>query len=93
MFNTTNFFHKELGDEVSNKPMEGFSDSNGWIRITGLKGYIIDVGNVSKDGYTWEIPHIGSFSYESGGQHRVGYAEMESAFDPTKGYIFHLLKK
>ena len=92
MFRGTNFLHKKMGDEILSKPLEITSDSNGWIKLSGLKGQILRVESLNKDGYSWEMPQIDSFGYEAGGKHSIGYIGMEDAFNPSKGYVFPLQK-
>jgi hypothetical protein len=92
MFRGTNFFHMNMGDEMRFKPLELMSDADGWIKLSGIKGESLRVQSLSKEGYSWTMPQIGSFIYEQNGKHRVGHTEMEDAFNPNKGYIFHLQK-
>jgi len=92
MFETTNFFSKKMGDEIVHLPVKLVSDTNGWIKLTGVTGDSLWIESLSKDGYSWTMPQIGSFLYEPNGGHRVGNAGMEDAFDSQKGYIFHLQK-
>lgn len=93
MFETTNFFSKKMGDEIIHLPVTLVSDTNGWIKLRGVTGDSLWVESLSKEGYSWTMPQIGSFLYEPNGGHRVGNAGMEDAFNPDKGYIFHLQKK
>ncbi len=92
IFETTNFFSKKMGDEVVHLPMKLVSDTNGWIRLRGVTGDSLWVESLSKEGYSWTMPQIGSFLYDPNGEHRVGNAGMEDAFNPDKGYVFHMQK-
>jgi hypothetical protein len=92
MFETTNFFHMNMGDEITHIPLELVSDRDGWIKVTGVTGDSLWIEALNKEGYSCTLPNIGSFLYEPNGQHRVGYTGMEDAFNPAKGYILHLRK-
>ena len=89
----TKFPNMNMGDEQVEELIELSSDADGWIRLTGRTGKSVYVVSLVKDGYLWTQPTMGSFLYESAGRHRVGYKGMEAAFDPSKGYTFHLWKK
>jgi hypothetical protein len=96
MFATTNFFSRQMGDEVLNIPFELLSDSNGWIRFTRTNGYFLDMRGLSKDGYLSKYPdgNFGGVHYESGGRRNTygGDIQLTNALDPQKGYILHLQK-
>ena len=93
IFSTTNFFNRNSDDIVQEMHFDYISDNSGWIKLTGITGETLRIESLSKSGYSWIMPQIGSFSYEPGRKHRVGYAEMEDAFDSTKGYLLHLVKE
>ena len=82
MFRGTNFFHMKMGDEIRAKMLVLTSDSNGWVKLSGVKGQALRVESLEKEGFSWTMPQIDMFGYESGGKHSVGYTEMESAFNP-----------
>jgi hypothetical protein len=88
LIKSTNFLHMGIGSEVADKQLEILSDIDGWIRLTGVKGTLIRVLDLDKEGYSFTMPQIDSFSY--GPERSVGNVGMEAAFDPAKGYIFHL---
>ena len=92
MFDTTNFFHMQMGDEIVHLPMKLLSDTNGWIKVVGITGKALWVESLGKEGYSWTMPQIDSFAYEPNGERTVGYAGMEDAFNPAKGFVFHLQK-
>ena len=92
MFETTNFFHMNMGDEIVHIQLNLLSDVSGWIRVTNMTGKALWVESLSKEGYSWTMPQIDSFAYGINGERTVGYAEMRDAFDPNKGYVFHLQK-
>jgi hypothetical protein len=92
LFNTTNFFHLNAGDEIIHHDLQLVSDIDGWMRLTNTTGNSLWFEAINKSGYTCELPNVGSFLFEPNGQHRVGYAGMEDAFDPARGYVFHLQK-
>jgi hypothetical protein len=50
MFETTNFFHHEMGDEVRSIPIELASDPKGWIQLTETNGFSLDLMGISKQG-------------------------------------------
>ena len=94
IFATTNFFSWNSDEIVKDEHFDLLSDTDGWIKLSGkMTGESVRIENLSKNDYKWTMPKIGSFSYEPENKHRVGYAEMENAFDSTKGYILHLEKK
>ena len=92
MFAPTNYLHWDPGAAYQKKYCDLLSDSNGWIQLTYVTGRSLRIETLVKDGYSWVTPQIGSFGYEPDGKHSVGYAGMEDAFDPSKGYILHLQK-
>jgi hypothetical protein len=91
-FATTNFDAWDPAKAIQDTVLDLYSDTNGWIQLIGVTGRDLRVEALEKDGYSWTIPQIGSFVYEPNGEHRVGNAGMEDAFDPNKGYVFHLQK-
>jgi hypothetical protein len=95
MFETTNFFHHQMGDEVLNIRFELVSDANGWIQITGTNGSFLEVWGLAKDGYLSSYPdgNFGGVHYEPrGARTPMGDTLMTNAWNPQKGYIFHLQK-
>jgi hypothetical protein len=90
MFVPANYIHWDPAKAVQDITVELLSDVNGWVCITNKTGQLIQINDLSKDGYSWTMPPIGSFGY--GPERAVGYAGMEDAFNPNKGYIFHLQK-
>ena len=78
--------------ETISPSLDLYSDTNGWIKLVGVTGRDLRVEILKKDGYSWTMPQIDSFAYESNGERTVGYAEMRDAFNPDKGYVFHLHK-
>ncbi len=93
MFRTTNFFHKKMGDEVINKPMEFISDANGWLQITNVKGYIIEIRKLSKEGYQAETPYGGEMYEPDGSITFIGNdVQVTNLSNPQNGYVLHLQK-
>jgi hypothetical protein len=92
LFETTNFFSMKMGDEIVHLPMKLVSDAEGWIKLNGVTGKALWIESLDKEGYSWTRPQLDSFAYEPNGQRTVGYAGMEDAFNPEKGYILHLQK-
>jgi hypothetical protein len=92
MFATTNFLSMKMGDEIVHLPMKILSDTNGWIKVAGVTGKALRVESLGKEGYSWTMPQIDSFAYEPNGERTVGYAGMEDAFNPDKGFVFHMEK-
>ena len=95
MFETTNFFSRQMGDEVSTIPFELFSDSNGWIRLTQTNGMFLDLWSLSREGYSSSYPG-GNFAgahYKQGGV-RTPTEDilMTNSWNPNRGYILHLKK-
>lgn len=96
MFATTNFFSRQMGDEVVIIPLNLFSDSNGRIQLTNTNGYSLDVWGLTKQGYQSSYPNgnFGGVSYEPNGRRNPsGDIQMTNAWNPGKGYIFHLQKE
>ena len=95
MFETTNFFSRQMGDEVLIIPFELFSDSNGWVSLTGTNGYFLNLWGLAKDGYSSSYPD-GNFAgvhYELGGiRTPTQDILMTNSWNPQKGYILHLQK-
>jgi hypothetical protein len=95
MFETTNFFHHQMGDEVLNIRFELVSDSNGWFQVTGTNGSFLEVWGLTKEGYLSSYPdgNFGGVHYEPGGVRTpIGDILMTNAWNPQKGYILHLQK-
>jgi hypothetical protein len=92
MFSLTNYLHWDPAAAYQKKFLDLYSDANGWIQLAGVTGEALRVETLMKEGYSWAMPQTDSFTYEPEGQHRVGYAGMEDAFNPDKGYVFHLTK-
>lgn len=94
MFRTTNVFHMKMGDEVVNKPLEFVSDADGWIRLDGVKGYIVDIRGLSKEGYLMR-DYYGSVRYEPHGVRNTSGGDilLTNALNPNVGYTFHLEKQ
>ncbi len=90
MFAPTNYIHWDPANAVQDIPFELLSDANGWVCLTNITGQLVQINDLSKEGYSWTMPQIGSFGY--GPERAVGYAGMEDAFNPAKGYVFHLQK-
>jgi hypothetical protein len=91
-FATTNFDAWDPAKAIQDTVLDLYSDTNGWIQLIGVTGRDLRVEALEKDGYSWTMPQIDSFAYEPNGERTVGYPEMRDAFDPNKGYIFHLQK-
>ena len=73
-----------------------FSDTNGWIRLKGISGKYLNIGNLGKEGYVWDRPFdLGSLIFEPYGKRNASgrVVEIGDALDPNKGYTFHLWKK
>jgi hypothetical protein len=92
LFANTNFFSLQMGNELTNQPVNLVSDADGWIKLSGITGKSIFVKNLNKDGYSWKRPQIDSFAYEANGERSVGYSKMRDAFNSNKGYIFLIQK-
>ena len=95
-FATTNFFHMELGKEVVNISMELISDAQGWLELKGVTGSSVSIWGLSKEGYTSNLPDgkYGGVSYEPGGRRNPsGHILMTNAWNPAKGYVFHMWKR
>jgi hypothetical protein len=90
MFAPTNYFHWDPAKAVQDIPFELLSDANGWVCLTNKTGQLIQINDLSKAGYSFKMPQIGSFGYEPEGKHLIGDTGMEDAFNPEKGYVFHL---
>jgi hypothetical protein len=95
MFATTNFFSRQMGDEVLIIPFELFSDSNGWIRFTGTNGYFLNLWGLTREGYLSSYPD-GNFAgvhYEPNSV-RTPTQDilMTNSWNLQKGYILHLQK-
>ncbi len=86
------FLRMQMGSEQTNKTLVLYSDARGWVKLTGLTGKALRIESLIKEGYSWTMPLIDSFGYEPEGKHSIGYAGMEDAFNPAKGYIFHMEK-
>jgi hypothetical protein len=93
MFETTNFFHMQMGDEVLIIPLELTSDANGWIQVTRTNGSFLAVWGLTKEGYLSSYPdgNFGGVHYELHGvRNPASDILMTNAWDSKKGYIFHL---
>lgn len=96
MFATTNFLSKQLGDEIVTKTNDLVSDAQGWVQLKGVTGFALDIIRLTKDGYVsrYSDGHHRGVTYESGGRRNTsGDVQMTNAWNPTKGYTFHLWKK
>lgn len=96
IFATTNFFHKQLGDEIVSKTNEIISDAQGWMQLKGETGFALDVIRLTKGGYAsrYSDGYQRGVQYESGGRRNPsGDILMTNAWNPAKGYAFHLWKK
>lgn len=94
-FSMANFPNWNPAKGVENKDLEVFSDSNGWIQITRTNGSHLAVWGLTKDGYLSSYPdgNFGGVSYEPNGRRNPsGDIQMTNAWNPQKGYIFHLQK-
>jgi hypothetical protein len=89
-FATTNFSAWDPAKAIQDTYLTLYSDANGWIRLTGVTGRTLRVETLTKEGLSFVMPEIGSFGYSP--ERAVGYAGMEDAFNPDKGYVFHLTK-
>jgi len=92
MFAPTNYLHWDPAAAFQKKFFDLHSDSKGWISITNMTARDLRVETLVKNGYSWTMPQIDAFGYEPEGKHSVGYTEMEDAFNPDKGYVFHMEK-
>jgi hypothetical protein len=89
-----NFLHLQMGDEIVHEPLRLESDTDGWIRFHGRTGKAVFWDNLAKEGYLWSTPlSLGSLVFEPGKRRALGSLEMADAFDPSKGYTFHMWKK
>lgn len=94
MFATTNFFQREMGDEIKPLSFEVVSDRQGWVQVKGVTGFALDVIRLEKEGYLSRYSGGLMVTYESNRRRNTsGDISMTNAFNPTKGYIFHLWKK
>ena len=89
-FATTNFSAWDPAKAIQDTVLDLYSDVNGWIRLAGITGRDLRVETLTKEGFNFVMPQIGSFGYSP--ERAVGYVGMEDAFNPDKGYIFHLQK-
>jgi hypothetical protein len=95
MFKSTNFYHKKIGDEIKNKPIELISDVKGLIHFSKESGYVLDIQDLCKDGFFWQRPDgLGAIEYQPDRSHiDSGKIVLDDALDPAKGFNFHLWKK
>jgi hypothetical protein len=94
-FSMANFPNWNPARAVVNKGFEVFSDSSGWIQVTQTNGSHLAVWGLTKEGYISSYPdgNFGGVSYEPGGRRNPsGDIQMTNAWNPQKGYIFHLQK-
>lgn len=95
MFETTNFFSRQMGDEVLVIPLELFSDSNGWISLTGTNGYFLDLWSLTRDGYSSSYPggNFAGVHYKPGGVRTpTDDILMTNSWNSGKGFVLHLQK-
>jgi hypothetical protein len=97
IFSTTNFFHRQMGDEVQVSTIILTSDKNGWIQAAKTNGYFLDMVELFKNGYVSDYPsgNFGGVHYEARGERNTygGDILMTNALNPKKGYILHLKKQ
>jgi hypothetical protein len=96
VFATTNFFHMQMGDEMTNTVLELVSNAQGLFQLVGVTGFSLDVLRVEKESYIskYTNSYHGGISYEPGGRRNPVYdALMSDALNPAKRYTFHLWKK
>jgi len=88
------FPHMNMGEEQTTQTNLVYSDSNGWIKFVGATGHYLYIWDLSAEGYASDIAHnLDTLIYEPGGKRSVNrLVEMYNAFDPKKGYTFHLWK-
>jgi hypothetical protein len=94
MFKTTNFFQKNIGDEVAHKTIELSFGADGWIQLTNTRGYSVDVRGLSKEGYLAARDYYGGELYEPNGTRRTFGDDilMTNFYNAQTGYTFHLQK-
>jgi hypothetical protein len=90
------FLYMKEGSEQSVQTNIVSCDSNGWIRFTGIRGKELVVCGIVKGGYISDYPnpsYVGT-SYDYNGQKNPsGDILATNAWNPAKGYIFHMWKK
>lgn len=89
------FPHMKMGEEQTTQTNFVYSDDGGYIRFVGATGHYLDIWDLSKEGYSSNIPHnFETLTYEPGGKRNVNHlVEMGNAFNSEIGYTFHLWKK
>ncbi len=93
MFETTNFLSRKMGDEIIHLSLELTSDMNGWMHLTNITGKALWVEDFAKEGYLSKS-YEGGVSYEpSGKRNPISDILMTNAWNPNKGYIFHLQRE
>jgi hypothetical protein len=96
IFSMTNFPHWDPEKAVRENNFDLFSDANGWIQVAGTNGSFLNVWGLTKEGYLSSYPNgnFGGVSYEPHGRRNPsGDILMTNAWNPQKGYTFHLWKK
>lgn len=93
LFQSVDFVHMQMGDEIKRREIVVESDHSGLLELTGQRGLTVDVIDLNCEGYSWEMPKLGSFDYGVTGARRVGYVGMEKAFDKNQRYTFVMWKK
>jgi hypothetical protein len=95
-FATTNFSAWDPAKAMREISFEAFSDSNGWIQITGTNGFFVEIWGLVKDGYSFSYRdgNFGGVHYEPHGVRTILGNDilMTNAWNPQKGYILHLQK-
>ena len=90
------FIRMKMGSEIASRPIELRSDNQGWLHLSGIKGKILDITGLSKDGYLSNMPegNYDSLIFDPNGKRRTSVRlEMMDALNSSKGYTFHLWKK
>lgn len=87
--------HMNMGSEITNHQFMIYSDTNGWLQFVGAKGRVLNIKNLTKDGYVWQRPQgMGSPVFDPGGKRNVtGTVDLYDSFNRAKGYTFNLWKK
>jgi hypothetical protein len=85
-----------MGEEVADQSFTNYSDAQGWFRFSGVRGRSLYINNVTRPGFFWQRPAdgFGVVQFEPYGKREFGGTiAFDEAFDPRKGYTFHLWKK
>ncbi len=83
-FATTNFDAWDPAKAIQDTYLTLYSNTNGWIQLTGVTGRTLNIESLEKEGYSCTLPSIGSFGYMP---HGVGYVETARG-GGTGGAIF-----